>query len=380
MTDYGRLCGVLGLSVALGSLHAFSVIAAPLQAQVGVGLSSVSLVYSAAIVSLTIGVLASDRVFRLLSPRFVAIFSAALAVAGLLLAAITPNLALLIAGYGLLFGFGNGIGYSLFLSEAGTAMPNRPGFAVGLATAAYAAGAMLFAWILRRLTTDADAGSGLTAVAFAVAAAGALAFLTFSGPRRPPSEAHALQDTGASPTLVLWSIYLLGAVSGLMVTAHAAGIVSLLGGSSAAETLSVMALAAGNALGSILGGRMTDAWSPRACLALSTALAGLASLGLALSVSLPAVLMLLAVAGFAYGALISIVPRAVDRLSPPGAQTRVFGRVFTAWGAAGLIGPWLGGALFEFAGLYAYALVVAAALSLAGVAITWYALPSSRPS
>lgn len=378
MTDHARLLGVLGLSIALGSLHAFSVISFPLQAQVDADLASVSLVYSAAIVSLTLGVLASDRVFRSVAPRLAAIGSALVAAIGLLIATMATNLTTLIIGYGLLFGFANGIGYSLFLSEAAKAMPARPGFAIGLATAAYAAGSMLFAWVFARLRVGDDASAGLIAVALSIALAGAFAFLVFTGPKRAAPEARAAAAAlDAGRTAILWLIYLFGAISGLLVTAHAAGIASLLGASFAAETLSVMALAAGNILGSILGGRMTDRWSPRACLAMATALAGIASLGLAVSEHLLIALTLLGLAGFAYGALISIVPRAVEQVSPPGAGTRAFGRVFTAWGSAGLIGPWLGGVLFDLAGLYAHALIAAAVLSLAGAALAWLTLPDS---
>jgi OFA family oxalate/formate antiporter-like MFS transporter len=367
MTDHARILGVLSLAVTLGSLHAFSVISFPLQAQVGADLSSVSLVYSAAIVSLTAGVLASDWVFRTVSPRVAAIGSAVVAAVGLLLAATASSFAALITGYGLLFGFANGIGYSLFLSEAAEAMPERPGFAVGLATAAYAAGSMLFAWVFQRLRVGDDASAGLIAVALAVAVAGAVAFLVFTGPKRSASRTQAaVRDLDARRTAVLWLIYFFGAISGLLVTAHAAGIAGELGAPFAAETLSVTALATGNILGSILGGRMTDRWSPRACLAMATALAGIASLGLAVSLHLPVVLALLALAGFAYGALISIVPRAVEQVAPAGSGTRAFGRVFTAWGAAGLIGPWLGGVLFDLAGLFTHALLAAAVLSASG--------------
>lgn len=379
MTDHARLSGVLGLAVALGSLHAFSVISSPLQAQVGSDLSSVSLVYSAAIVALTAGVLASDWVFRAVPPRIAAIGSALVAAIGLLVAATATNLATLILGYGLLFGFANGIGYSLFLGEAAKAMPERPGFAVGLATAAYAAGSMLFAWVFQRLSAGDDANAGLITVAMAVAVAGAVAFLVFAGSKRAIPQADAATETlGAGPTATLWLIYLFGAISGLLITAHAASIAGQLGAPVFAEALSVMALAAGNVLGSILGGRMTDRWSPRACLAMATGLAGIASLGLAVALHLIVVLALLALAGFAYGALISIVPRAVEHLSPSGAGTRAFGRVFTAWGAAGLIGPWLGGILFDLGWAYASALMTAAALSLAGAALAWLALAKSN--
>ena len=49
-------------------------------------------------------------------------------------------------------------------------------------------------------------------------------------------------------------------------------------------------------------------------------------------------------------------------------SARIYGRVFTAWGAAGLLGPWLAGVLFDLSGDYRIALLVAAAIGLGSVA------------
>ena len=46
------------------------------------------------------------------------------------------------------------------------------------------------------------------------------------------------------------------------------------------------------------------------------------------------------------------------------AGVRVYGRVFTAWGAAGLLAPWFAGTLFERSGGYTTALIVAGATAL----------------
>ena len=99
------------------------------------------------------------------------------------------------------------------------------------------------------------------------------------------------------------------------------------------------------------------------------ALAGLAVAGGGLA------LALLAVIGACYGATISICPAIIaKRYGDEGPA--VYGRVFIAWGVAGLSGPWLAGALFDAQGDYALALWLAAGFA----AISLIAVPTSSPA
>ena len=67
--------------------------------------------------------------------------------------------------------------------------------------------------------------------------------------------------------------------------------------------------------------------------------------------------------GFSYGSIIAIYPVAIaDRFGRHGPQA--YGRVFLAWGIAGLVAPWSAGYIFDcFAG-YQPALLIAAAVAL----------------
>ncbi len=66
--------------------------------------------------------------------------------------------------------------------------------------------------------------------------------------------------------------------------------------------------------------------------------------------------------GFGYGAIIAVYPVAIaNRFGAAG--PRVYGRVFTAWGFAGLAAPWAAGAIYDLEASYTAALVVAAAIS-----------------
>ena len=119
--------------------------------------------------------------------------------------------------------------------------------------------------------------------------------------------------------------------------------------------------------GSLLGGWLADAMSPKLLL---TGLAVSASgILLALAVSEPGLPVLagLGCIGFCYGAIISIYPSLIAKRYGMANSPRIYGRVFTAWGAAGLAGPWLAGALFDAAGNYSIALATAGVLSLVSV-------------
>jgi OFA family oxalate/formate antiporter-like MFS transporter len=376
------MLGALALAVALGALHAFSVILAPLERQVGADRASVSLVYALAIVSLTAGVLASDWLLRQLSPATTAITVAAVAACGLGLAASASTLWLLLIGFGVMFGVANGVGYSLFLRQATVAMPSGSGKAVGIVTAGYAVGAMLYSWTLTAYQDSMSASPALLWMAAGVAAAGGLGFVAFGRgrPVEPPSghiDDPSSATAGTSLTGDLWLVYLLGATGGLMAIAHAAGIVVALGGSGALVALGASALAVGNVAGSLAGGRIADRFPPGICLAGATVLGGLASLALAGSDSPRLAVGGLLIAGVAYGALIALVPAVVARLASPAARMRVFGRVFTAWGAAGIAGPWIAGWVYDTTGDYPMALLLAAALSGLGAIIALWRLPGS---
>jgi len=72
----------------------------------------------------------------------------------------------------------------------------------------------------------------------------------------------------------------------------------------------------------------------------------------------------LAMVGYSYGAIIAIYPVVIADIFGVLAAPRVYGQVFTAWGLAGLLGPWLTGILYDNANTYTVALLLAAMLSV----------------
>jgi OFA family oxalate/formate antiporter-like MFS transporter len=362
--DGRRLAGALVLAVALGSLHAYSVLLGPLETELGTGRATTASAYSAAIVSLTLAVLVSPLVIARLGASGTALLSGGLAAAGLAASAAGGSGIALIAGLGVLFGFANGIGYALFLERSAAAMPRSRGLALGIATAAYGLGAMLFSVVLDASARAWSARGALLLLSGTVLAAGMLAASAFLGTGRRSHDTPPSTRAPAAGMLLLWLVYLLGATGGLMAIGHAAGILASRGGDSAMLALAPVLLAVGNILGSIAGGWRAEAFSGRA------GFAGLSALSCAALLTTLAEPFALLVVGAAYGALIAFVPAYIARIHGPERSGHVFGRVFTAWGAAGLIGPWGAGLIFDASGDYAPALVLAALLAAAGALLS----------
>ena len=91
------------------------------------------------------------------------------------------------------------------------------------------------------------------------------------------------------------------------------------------------------------------------------------------------VLFGLAAIGFTYGAIIAVYPAAVSSLFNAVVGVRVYGRVFTAWGTAGLLAPWFAGFLYERFGDYRIALAAAGCTALASLLAVW-SVPVDRPA
>ncbi len=378
------LLASLLLSLVLGTVHAFSLFLEPLEARFEVGRSEASLTYSLALAAITLGVLVGHRVYDRLQPALLAPLLCLAGAAGLALAALAPSLGLVWLGYGLCFGLANGLGYGFALQYAAQANPTRAGLAMGLVTAVYGLGAALAPLPLWWALSLGGPGGGfvllavlLLAVALPIALLLRSADLPFHA--RVPDAASSPPADRRSLAL-LWLGYGSGVAAGLAAIGHATGIAQAGGLDEAAIRLAPLAIAAANTLGGLLGGFLTDRLSARR---LTMALPLLSALALAWLALVPGglsggLLPALALVGFAYGAIIAVYPAAIARRFGAVAGVKIYGRVFTAWGVAGLLAPWAAGLLFDASGSYRVTLLAAALLALVSLAAA--ALPAREAS
>ncbi len=357
------LFGATLLALVLGSLHAFSVLIEPIEAHLGANRASVSLVYSLATLALVAGVFFTSRLLQSVSPALLATAACLSCAFGLCVAVWSAALFGLYAGFGIVFGFANGIGYALSIERSGAAYPEHKGVVTGIVTAAYCSGAVIFSKVFAGFATPETYHEGLLVLAFTIGVSGLAAGLLLKGGPEPASSIGAGQ-TDLSPhtgrIVLLWSVYFLGVTSGLMALGHAAAVVSAAGGSVGQLAAGAMIISVGSATGSVASGWLADRTTAGQVLTGSLLLV----VGLMILLSAVAVpgfiIAALGLTGIAYGALITIIPVVISRSFRPEVSLRAFGRVFTAWGFAGLAGPWLGGVIFDADQRYFWAFVLAA--------------------
>ena len=152
----------IAIHLCIGPVYAWSVFSTPLTRDLGVvassandwSLSSVVWIFSVAIVCLGLAAAFAGKWLEKVGPRFVGVVAAFLWGGGFIVGSIgisTHQLWLLYLGYGVLGGFGLGLGYVSPVSTLIRWFPDRRGMATGLAIMGFGGGAMIGAPLISAL-------------------------------------------------------------------------------------------------------------------------------------------------------------------------------------------------------------------------------------
>ncbi len=355
------------VTFVLGSVHAFSVFIVPIEELLELPRSEISLIYSFALVAITLAVLLGHRVYSLLPAWWLVLTASLVAASGLMLASSATSWWLLFAGYSVAFGFSNGIGYGFSLQLVGRVMPEIKGFAMGAVTAAYAVGSIVFARIFAWRIELVSLESALVTIALAVAGCGTLAaiMLRVAGVSYAVAQADLSHDIPVDKRKVVqfWIAYMASVFAGLMAIGHAAGIALSKNASTALATLAVIMIGVGSAGGGFVAGWMVDRWPLNRFLVGLPLLSAVALLFISISDSAVVVVALLSLVGFSYGSIIAVYPVAISNcFYERGAEA--YGQVFVAWGFAGLVAPWSAGLIYDLHAGYGLAMVIAAVIAI----------------
>lgn len=374
----------IAVNPALGSLYAWSIFLEPMEAALALPRAGLSIVFSVAVVFFTAGMVLGPALYRLAPTPVLAALLALLCAAGLAATAQASSLAAVVLGYGVLFGSGSGLGYSVMLQAVNLALPRRSGLANGIGIGLFAGGSVLFAQLFGWSVAAHGVAWTLWAMAalFVAAAAAAALFLHLS--RISLRDAGRLRaDTGgvAGRRLFrpIWAGFLLGAGSGLMCISQAAAMVTAYGGSVALAVFGTTMVAAGNCAGRLAGGALSDLLPTRTVVVGAHALA---AIGLAALVAAPAAgvaVAAIAMVGLSYGLQSAAYPSALAIHYGAENYGRMMGRLMTAWGIAGLSAPIVAGALYDARGSYAMAVWLAAGAAALAILVS-LRLPGRSPA
>jgi OFA family oxalate/formate antiporter-like MFS transporter len=356
------------VTFVLGSVHAFSVFLVPLETLLQLPRSQISLIYSFALVAITLAVTIGYRIYSLLPAWWLVMMTGIIAAAGLWVAAAVGSWWALLVGYSIAFGFANGIGYGYCLQLVGRVMPARQGMAMGAVTASYAVGSIVFAKVFAwRIGVD-SVSSAFIFIAVAILAAVTLAAIVM----HRAGASYGLSRSGYCQAEVpldrrrvmqFWLAYMTSVFAGLMAIGHAAGIAQSRAADAELASWAAVTVGVGSALGGFAAGGLVDRWPVNRFLVGLPLLSAVALLCIGATTGVSVTLALLALVGFAYGSIIAIYPVAISVcFGERGAEA--YGRVFIAWGLSGLIAPWCAGIIFDLRGGYELAMLIAALVAL----------------
>jgi OFA family oxalate/formate antiporter-like MFS transporter len=309
---------------------------------------------------------------------------------GIIGAGFTNSLSFLYMTYGVLGGIGIGTVYACTVANTVKFFPDKRGLASGLVVAGFGSGAVVLAPLSSALIESYGvlATFKILGVAYLVLISACTTLVKTAPPGyRPagwtPPPATATTITGTDKNwremlsdpmfYVLWSIYLIGCVSGLMIIGHASPIgqeVIKLSPATAAMCVGFLALA--NTAGRIFWGWVSDKIGRYNAVKIMFILAGLMMFTLTqVTTFVPFVVVLMAI-GLCFGGVMGIFPSITADAFGAKNLGMNYGIIFTAWGAAGIVGPLMAGHFKEInKGDYTQAFLIAAGLSVIGVMLTF---------
>jgi OFA family oxalate/formate antiporter-like MFS transporter len=411
------IVGGLIVQIILGTVYAFSVFVRPLEVEMGWDRATTQWAFSVALATFAIVMIPAGRLQDRIGPRKVASIGGLLLGVSFLLGAalVAPERPwALYLTYGLVGGAGIGFAYVCPIAAAMKWYPDKKGLITGLAVAGFGAGALFFAGpasvlllppggegeamglfeiLLVGLGFSKGGGFGIGWRAFFVlhgVVAGAAVLFGASLLRNPPEgwkppgwNPDPINDRGQVEVewrdmmnrplaCMLWLTFIFGATSGLLAIGQWKPMMGqiLAGRSFAPAWLGgfgrflepVGILAVFNAIGRIFWGKISDLVDrPRAMMLMFLG-QGMVFMMLAGIDSHLAVFLASAWVGLNFGGNFALFPSATADYFGTKNLGANYGWIFTAYGVAGIMGPVVGGLLFDVTQSYVMAFLYAGVL------------------
>ena len=379
----------IGLHISIGSVYAWSVLTRPIMADMGFTLSQTTWTFSLAILMLGLSAGFLGSFAEKIGPKKSGLLAMLFWVTGLLGTAYAlsiHNLTLLYLFYGIIGGIGLGIGYITPVSTLVKYFPNRPGFATGLAIMGFGFASLIAGPLMQYLVAQVELVDTfiILGVIYLVIMGASSLYLKAPQPKHPTRttkdksamyvHTHGMLANDAMKTWqfgALWWVFFINITCGI-------GLLSL-ASPMAQETIGMTPAAAASLVGiiGIFNGGGRIAWSTISDYLGRTqtyilffiieivAFYLLAQTNSALTFQ---ILILLIIT--CYGGGFSCMPAYLADLYGIRQLSTIHGRILTAWGLAGIVGPMLVSYFHEAGYGYTTALECFAALFVLNTIIT----------
>ena len=375
-----------GINLALGVLYTWSLFKGAIEEKFGWKGDQLNDPYALCCLVFAFTMILAGRCQDRWGPRATATLGGLLVGTGMMLVSTTQSYPLWLLGFGILVGAGIGFGYASATPPALKWFPpSRTGLVAGVVVSGFGLAPVYLAPLSQYLLAHFGLQRAMLilGVGFVVMVVGLAQLLrnppspaTVVGPDATPPQAASPAQQGIAPREMLrqaqfwwlWLIYSIGAGAGLMVIGSVSGMAKKSMGDWA--FLAVAVLAVGNAGGRILAGGLSDRLGRKQTLLLMLMFAAIPITGLS-GVPGPLVVLLAALIGANYGAILALFPSFTKDLWGLKHFGMNYGLLFTAWGVGGLLLPRLQQTLTAYSGgSFTSSFVTAGLLLIVAAALT----------
>jgi OFA family oxalate/formate antiporter-like MFS transporter len=374
--------GGVMLNMALGTFYAMSAFLLPLEKEFGWTRAQTSWVTTIGIGMIAGWYVIAGAIHDRKGPRLVAAIGGTLFSLGLFLASYTQSLTWFFVTAGFIAGVGGGFGYVVPTSVGSKWFPDKRGLVVGMMVGGYGAGSGIFGPIASSLIQQVGWRSTFQILALVFLLMTIVATLLLQNPPagyKPagwdPAKTRAAARGGTdvlasemlrTPTFwVLWVAYVLGTTAGTMVISQLIPFARAAGHSAAVAAFALTVGAIGSASGRVLSGWLSDHAGRLNTLRVMLLVSACAMPSLyLLRENVFPFYALLMVVYYCYGTQLSVYASTSADFYGTKYVGLNYGLLFTAWGVAGILGPFLGGRVYVATGEYRWAFLAAAGLSL----------------
>jgi OFA family oxalate/formate antiporter-like MFS transporter len=362
------------ITFCMGTIHAFSTLIESIELQINAGRMASSLIYSTGLISVTVAVFFGSALYRKLSPSLIIALIAILPLIGVLISNSGSWIGWVV-GYGFCFGFASGLGYGFSLYAASSVTPSQKlGLVLGAVSASYAFGAVIFSMLYPILISYFGFKFGYMMGVSILSIIIVISLIIFRLAKKDltaKTKSISKNQSVKGKIIKLWLAFFLGVFAGLMTIGHAVPIIKASGGSSEIAITAISLMALGSGIAGIYAGWLADRFGCKRPILVILTISSLALLSLSTFTSINLMLIFLTLIASLYGALIAIYPTLVNHIFGPDYSAWAYGRIFTAWGIAGLVSPSLAGWLFDQYNNYNSSLLFAFILSIFAGLIIW---------
>ena len=365
------------MNLPLGSVYSFSVLLRPIEQELAIPRSALSLVFGLATVGFTVGSVGAAFLYRLAPAPILVLASALVAAAGIAIAATASGLLQLLLGYGVVFGTGGGVTYILLQQGVNMLVRRRQGLVNGYIVSLYPMGAMIATPAFHACNEAFGWRTTLGGLATVLVACGiAAALLARHGGARLVAPASSVTTASEKAPAILGPTFLklsttffLAASAGLMVLSQAREIVGAYGGAATLAVAATTAITGAIAAARISGGWLVDRFAVPYVMCAAHALALCGGLLLTLLPAPATAVVGLGMIGLGYGFVSGATAGGIGVYWRPADYGRIAGRTYIAWCLAAVSLPVLAGYLFDLTRAYDLAVMIAAGANVAGMAM-----------